>query len=192
MINVADYEILQNNTTTMKRASFDDANREYMTECNERVINFDKVVKNYCRNIHVSSVDSNDALVARIDGDVLTFIEFKNGYINKDTQKKLLKKIYDSILIFSDIVGENISSIRQFLNYILVYNEEKNDNNPKTNYCESQSRDEIDKILLGYGREKHIKYGLEFLKGYCFKEVDTYAKDEFEELFVKAREKQLL
>lgn len=186
MININDFEIFQNNTSSMKQTSKDDANNEYMTECNKEVVNFDKVVKNYCGNICVSSVDSNDALIVSENGQTATFIEFKNGYVNKKTQYKLLKKIYDSILVFTDITNKGISSTRQFLNYILVYNEEKNpdESNPKTEYRESKSRDEIDKVLLGYGNETHIKYGLEFLKGYCFKEVNTYTKSEFEELFV--------
>lgn len=186
MININDYEIFQSNTSSLKQASKDDANNVYMTECDKEIINFDKVVKSYCREARVSSVDSNDALVISNDGETAVFIEFKNGYVNNKTQYKLLKKIYDSMFVFTDITNENISSTRQYLNYILVYNEEKNadESNPKTEYRESKSRDEIDRILLGYGKETHIKYGLEFLKGYCFKDVYTYTKHEFEELFV--------
>ncbi len=186
MINVNDYEIFCKNTSTMKKASKDDTNDEYMTECDKQVVNFDRVVKNYCGDASVSSVDSNDVLIVSDDNQTATFIEFKNGYVDKKTQYKLLKKIYDSILIFTDITNESISSTKQFLNYILVYNGEKNpdESNPKTEYRESKSRDEIDKTILGYGKETHIKYGLEFLKGYCFKEVNTYTKSEFEELFV--------
>ena len=97
-----------------------------------------------------------------------------------------MEAITELEMVFTDITNKDISSTRQFLNYILVYNEEKNpdESNPKTEYRESKSRDEIDKVLLGYGNETHIKYGLEFLKGYCFKEVNTYTKSEFGELFV--------
>lgn len=188
MIDVNDYDIFRNNITSMKKASKDDANNEYMTECQKPVINFDKVVENYCKGIHISIVGSNDALVIHEDGDTATFIEFKNGRINDTASRnKILKKIYDSLLIFSDITNKNISETRKHMNYILVYNDVKNcdDSNPKTEYRECESRDEIDKILLGYGKETHIKYGLEFLKGYCFKNVNTYTKSEFEELFVK-------
>lgn len=188
MIDINDYEIFKNNTSSMKQTSKDDANNEYMTECTKQVVNFDKVVKNYCGNAGISSVDSNDALIVSTDDNTVTFIEFKNGYIDKKTQYELLKKIYDSMLVFTDITNESVSSTRQFLNYILVYNGEKNPDkaNPKTEYRESKSRDEIDKTLLGYAKETHIKYGLEFLKGYCFKEVNTYTKSEFEELLVSS------
>lgn len=188
MIEVNDYDIFRCNITSMKKASKDDANNEYMTECQKPVINFDKVVKNYCKGIHVSIVGSNDVLVIHEDGNTATFIEFKNGRINDTgSRNEILKKIYDSLLIFSDITNKNISETRKYMNYILVYNEAKNCDaaNPKTEYRECESRDEIDKILLGYGKETHIKYGLEFLKGYCFKNVNTYTKNEFEELFVK-------
>lgn len=186
MINLSDYKVFNDNISTMKQTSKDDSNNVYMTESNKQVVNFDKVVKSYCRSEHISSVDSNDALIVSPDGQTATFIEFKNGYIDNKTQYKILKKIYDSVLVFNDITNINISLTKRILNYILVYNEDKNSNvtDLKTEYRASESRDEIDKVLLGYGNEKHIKYGLEFLKGYCFKEVNTYTKREFEELFI--------
>lgn len=144
MIDINDYDIFKNNTSTLKQTSKDDANNEYMTESAETVVNFDKTVKEYCNALHIPTVSSNDALVFRTDNNTVTFIEFKNGYI-KDavTQQKLLKKIYNSLLIFADVTGESISSTRQYLNYILVYNEEKNtdETNPKTEYRESKSQD---------------------------------------------------
>lgn len=170
----------------MKQTSKDITNNEYMTNCVKDVINFDEVVYSYCKKAGVSTVDSNDALVISQDGETVTFIEFKNGYVDNKMRYKLLKKIYDSVFIFTDITKETISSTRQFLSYILVYNENNNSDkpNPKTEYRESKSRDEIDRTFLKYANEKHIKYGLEVLKGYCFKDVSTYSKSEFEELFV--------
>lgn len=186
MININNYEIFCANMSSMKKTSKDDANNEYMTESDTMVVNFDNVVKNFCKEKKISSVDSNDAMYLSDDGNI-TFIEFKNGFLDKKTRHKLLKKIYDSLLIFNDITGKNISYTRENISYILVYNEKKNNEqtNQKSKYCISESRDMIDKTLLGYGDEKYIKSGLEFLKGYCFKEVDTYTKSEFEELFVK-------
>ena len=72
----------------------------------------------------------------------------------------------------------------------MVYNEDKDkDNNednvdPNTEYRESKSRYKIDKTLLKFGKEPYIKFGLKFFKDYCFKNVNTYTKDEFEILFV--------
>lgn len=183
MINLDDYDIFKDRDyiSPLKKTSKDDANEMYMTECTEDVINFDKIVKAYCKKIHIGSIDSNDALMAFTDDENVTFIEFKNGYIDRKHQQKLFKKIYNSILIFSDITKTTISNTRQFMNYILVYNGEKNsdNSNPKTKYRESASRDEISKTLLGYANETYIKYGLEFFKGYCFKDVKTYTKSEF-------------
>lgn len=65
-----------------------------------------------------------------------------------------------------------------------MYNEQKNKTNvadPKTNIQISESRDQIAKDLMKLGRTNHIKYGLEIFKNYCFKDVYTYTKDEFEE-----------
>lgn len=184
MTNINIFDIFKNSTSTIRQISKDDSNNEYMTDCNLMAINFDKVSKKYCKNLSLFSVESNDALFALKNGKCTTFIEFKNGYIDKTTQYKLVKKIYDSMLVFMDVTKTNISETRDFLNYILVYNENKNADNPKTEYHESESRDFIDKTILEYGKEVHIKYGLDFFKGYCFKEVNTYTKKEFENLFV--------
>ena len=36
-----------------------------------------------------------------------------------------------------------------------------------------------------------ISFGLEKFKGYCFQNVNTYSKEEFEEKFVKKIEKRM-
>lgn len=42
MININYFEIFQNNISSMKQTSKDDANNEYMTECNKEVVNLIK------------------------------------------------------------------------------------------------------------------------------------------------------
>ena len=130
MINIEEYPLL-NHVVTLKRASKDE-NRdrvEYMTESQIGVINFDKVKEAYAREKKLQKhPKSNDALYIQ-QGDIDTFIEFKNGYMEKRKGPELKEKIYDSLLILTDIIGENISYTREHLNYILVYNEVKNSDN---------------------------------------------------------------
>ena len=54
------------------------------------------------------------------------------------------RKIYDSVLIFNDLSHSLISETREKLEYILVYNEDKiQDNNGQQNNHNSKNRDEI-------------------------------------------------
>lgn len=189
MINIEEYPIL-NQIVTLKRASKDENGGcvEYMTESQVGVINFDKVKEAYAKEKGLKNhPKSNDALYIQ-QGDIDTFIEFKNGYMEKRKGPELKEKIYDSLLILTDIIGENISYTREHLNYILVYNGVKNSDNeninPKTKVQESQSREEISKYIFRHAQDRKIDFGLEKFKGYCFKEVATYTQEEFEQEFV--------
>ena len=53
-------------------------------------------------------------------------LEFKNGQMQNGKIYNVYNKIYDSLLMFNDIVKENISFCRQNVYFVLVYNEEKN------------------------------------------------------------------
>lgn len=189
MINIEEYPIL-NHVVTLKRASKDENEDrvEYMTESQVGVINFDKVKEAYAKEKGLKNhPKSNDALYVQ-QGDIDTFIEFKNGYMEKGKGPELKEKIYDSLLILMDIIDENISYTREHLNYILVYNGVKNSDNeninPKTTMQDSPAREEISKSVFRLAQERKILFGLERFKGYCLKEVATYTKTEFEQEFV--------
>ena len=115
---------------------------------------------------------SNDALHIAL-GSNDTFIEFKNGSLRyEEKRKEVRRKVYDSVLMLTDIIGENISYTRKHLNYILVYNETKNPDDEnidvKTAVQESQAREEISKSVFRLAQERKILFGLERFKGYCF------------------------
>lgn len=184
MIDVDNFPILSNNKSTLKETSKDnhDGAITFMTESDAEAINFDKVKDEYISGLALTDAPkSNDALF--INSDTLaTFIEFKNGFFDSGKKYGVRKKIYDSVLILNDIIDKNISFMREHLDYILVYNEVKN-SNIETQYSNSDSRDYIDKTLLGFGNERLIKFDLEKFQGYCFRNVYTYTEKEFKENF---------
>ena len=101
-----------------------------MTESEVPAVDFDLVKEKYIEDLGLSDVPkSNDALLDMGKGK-LAFIEFKNGYIDSKKQFDIRKKIYDSTLIFTDIVSAGISQMRQCVEYVLVYNENANGQNP--------------------------------------------------------------
>ena len=200
MIKKMDLKIY--NTSTLKHTSKDDNNEEYMTESTIRVINFDsiggdKYSKNNKLNIQLKT---NDVLFLHNDKKY-TFIEFKNGKLVDKTNKidiKKLKnielKILNSLFVLGDIEEKSLSSLKEITDYILVYNEEKNTPNERNsiseigNYFINQGNISSEKTKTE--REEIICFGLEKFKDYCFKNVHTYSKEEFEEKFVKKYEKR--
>ncbi|MDL2237365.1 hypothetical protein LJC56_06005 [Christensenellaceae bacterium OttesenSCG-928-K19] len=191
MIRIEDYPILQENITTLKETSKDNHDGEecFMTDSVISVIDFDAVKDEYVRPLGMHQVPkSNDALVIDASGKA-TFIEFKNGRMNDAKKYEVRKKILDSMLIFTDLIEKGITHTRTQLDYILVYNENANDivddSEPEVENQLSESRDEIAKKLMGLGKEKYVKFGLEMFERYCFQNVYTYTKEEFEENFVQ-------
>lgn len=173
-----DRGVFNNNISTLKETSKDDANGEYMTESLLPVINFDLAKNQYfkeSKNIQSEGITSNDALFES-DGK-LTFIEFKNGKIAGDVKYSVWLKVYDSVLLFTDIVESNISYTRENMDYILVYNKEKNP--------ETESRATNASLITKLGGRNFVRFGLERFEKYCFQNVYTYSKEEFEKEFVE-------
>ena len=178
MSKLIDIDIFRNNIISLKEASYDDKNNCYMTSSNIEVIDFDKVKREYLNNLGLSEecAKSVDAIIdynGIIDykGNVI-LIEFKNGKM-KNEKKAVKEKIKDSLLIFGDIIGKTISSIRNDTKFILVYNESKN------------SKIEISKSVFNRAGEEIIRFDLEKFKGLYFQEIHTYTEEEFEKYIKK-------
>ena len=200
MIKKMDLKIY--NTSTLKQTSKDDNNEEYMTESTIRVINFDSVGGDkYSKNNKLNiQLKTNDVLFLHNDKKY-TFIEFKNGKLLDKTNKIDIKKLKDielkilnSLFVLGDIEEKSLSSLKEITDYILVYNEEKNTPNERNsiseigNYFINQGNISSEKTKTE--REEIICFGLEKFKDYCFKNVHTYSKEEFEEKFVKKYEER--
>lgn len=188
------------NTSTLKQTSKDDNNEEYMTESTIKVINFDSVGGDkYSKNNRLNiQLKTNDVLFLH-NNKKYTFIEFKNGKLLDKTNKIDIKKLKDielkilnSLFVLGDIEEKSLSSLKEITDYVLVYNEGKNTPNERNsiseigNYFINQGNISSEKTKTE--KEEIICFGLEKFKGYCFKNVHTYSKEEFEEKFVKKYE----
>lgn len=77
-------EELQELVAGMKGRSYDESRKQYMTESQLKVINFDRFSKYYRKTTGVEKEPTtNDALYKTATGKWV-FIEFKNGTIKKD------------------------------------------------------------------------------------------------------------
>lgn len=189
MISLKDYELFkEENQSTLKNLSVDGG--ACMVSSELKAIDFDKVKSKYCESLKLSEApNSNDALFS-INQNKLVFVEFKNGYIDKKTIYNIRKKIYDSLLIFNDIISNSIAYTRKSMIYILVYNKSKNNQNhflekkinedSKSIIQNSCSYDNLAKTIGSYANEEYILFGLKMFENYCFKEVHSFTVSEFE------------
>ena len=195
-MNLSNIQIFMDNTSTLKETSLDNNGNTpvgYMTESIKQVIDFDKVKNLYTSQYHLSCTpNSVDALYNNRDGR-LVFAEFKNGTMSPKKRSQVLKKAYDSVLIFNDISLLQINDLRKSAEFILVYNESKNlniDDNELIAKIENQRQqtpayDSIAKLVSKYANKEYICFGLQQLKGYCFADVHTYTESEYDEYIKK-------
>lgn len=179
-------DIFQHQLETLKETSLDSANQIRMTESELEVIDFDGVKNEYIADLKlVDTPKSNDALYIHESG-ALYFIEFKNGNMEKEIHG-VRRKIFDSLLIFTDIIGQGISFTREKMKYILVYNEEKSPDGrgnrlKKDEVQESVQYNRITSFISRSAGRTFDRFGLRNqFKGFCFKEVYTYTAEEFVE-----------
>ena len=170
MIDLKQPNPLTKYTSTLKDVSKEQNEDVYMTESLYKVVNFDNVKRKSCKRIFCE-LRSNDALLTpRKDNDKFAFIEFKNGCIEDDDAIiQITEKIYESLLIFNEIVQENFSFDRENIVYILVYNE--NDN----------GKFSADAHLAQLANEKYIIPALNRYQK-LFYDFHTLNKIEFQEI----------
>ena len=191
MNDLRTYEIFQRNLSTLKETCVDTHDGipvPQLTRSERVAINFDKVKEDYIQDLQLAQTPaSNDALFETEDGAVV-FVEFKNGYLDSKKGYELTKKIYDSMLIFSDITGITIGTSRNMMDYILVYNQEKNKEhqsalereNPATSVQESPSYNRFGDIVSSLGKTETVLFRLKKFENYLFRKVHTYNEEQFE------------
>lgn len=184
MINLKDYEIFSVHTGSLKELSKDDSSpqgMQYATENEKIAVDFDEVKRLYVNEQGISENNAYSVDAISHTSDAVVFIEFKNGKVEGN---KIKTKIWDSLLIFGDIVKQTVDYTRQNAEFVLVYNEEKNppDNQMKKGVVqESSSRLGIAKRFAQLGKTEFIRWDLERYKKLYFRDVHTYTRAEFEE-----------
>lgn len=189
LIKFEDHLILKNHLSTLHETSVDfhDKNHiQYMTKSGRTAVNFDGVKEEYIKNLSLIEVPkSNDALFMSKDNKLI-FVEFKNGFMDGKKKFDVRKKIYDSIIILTDILNLGISKLRDQMEYVLVYNENINEDEKdilqKKSYVQpSKAYDSLAKGIFGMAKKEYVCFGVDIFKNYCFKDVHTYTEKEFEE-----------
>lgn len=184
MIDLDKENLFLESMDTLKNTSAVDAHKEYLSNSNLNVINFDKVKDSYCSILKYYSkakLHSNDALYIDKSKSKFIFIEFKNGKLEGKGLKDVQLKISESLLMFNDIINENLSFDRENVNYILVYNKEKN------LVFEAQRTSSLSKFnnLLAKNAGKRFCINGFDRYFYFFHDVKTINQEEFKEIELK-------
>ena len=166
---ISDIKFFAENITPLSRTSEDSAKLlpEYMTESQISVINFDAVKEAYFKSFGVAMlVSSVDALVWQNNGR-WAFIEFKNGKVENE-KRNIRLKIKASLLIFCDIIKENVDFTRENLDFYLIYNHEND-----------SAQEKINNIMTNKAKEEIIRFGLSRYNKVFFNSVHTYSDIRF-------------
>lgn len=168
-MNLDDFELFRDNKNTLKNLSYDKTRDEYMTESEEVAIAFDQVKRKYCNSLQKSEdiSDSVDAIYPIESG--IAFIEFKNGNARQE-KHKIKEKSDESIMIYCDITGQEISDTRQAAIFILVYNEENTKISPN---------DEKAVVMAKQSKLPYAIMGLNKHEGLCYRKIFTMNQREF-------------
>jgi len=187
MIQINEYEILRNAICSLKETSKSNHNGNmlYMTESEVTVVNFDDVKDQYVSTLSVPEAPkSNDALFVDKEGE-LFFVEFKAGNMEKKIYP-VRKKLFDSLLILTDIISKGISYTREHLSYILVYDETLNQSQEdEVVYQVTPSREKMNSRYLKKGGREFIRFNLHSFHRLYVKHVFTLSREEFKERFTR-------
>lgn len=183
MMDLESYPILRDNRKSLRETSRDDSdpkNIQYMTSSEASVVNFDLVKRSYANGLGLSeeAMTSVDAILPLADR--IVFVEFKNGKVNN---RGIKDKARDSLLVFLDIIGENITFSRSNIDFVVVYNLEKNPlpkQVQKGKLQETPSRISIADHFMEKADEELIRFDLERYERLYFRSVHTYSKERFE------------
>ena len=157
--------------TTLKQTSYDDAKKEYMTEIEYPVIDFDDVKEAYLLNkgAKIEELKSADALVNY--AQKIVFIEFKNGSMGKE-KRGVKEKMKDSMFILADLLDSTIEYVRSNVAFVVVYNKEKN---PRS----SPSMDIFSDIVSKLGHDRICRFGFDNYRELYFRKIVTYNDEQF-------------
>lgn len=177
-------KIFEDNLRSLKQISIDNHDKEnpsFMTESEFVCVDFDSVKDDYREKLGtIVNPKSIDALI--FGEKVNTMVEFKNGVVDKRLIQTIIEKMLNSVIMYVDITGESVKSVRENMDFILVYNYEKNPFNIKK-YRQNYYRDMFVRSLSKKARERYTQFGLFKYEGYIFRAIYTYSKRDFKEQF---------
>ena len=166
---------------TMKQTSYDSSLNEYVTECNDNVINFDKFVDKFFNYFNQTKnapkVPPSVDVACKIDNEWF-LIEFKNGYVDRE---QIFGKIAHSLLVLMRNENIDITEAIASINFILVFNKTTAF---KKNKKDRKSLNKISNHMFHKASPELVFWSLKQFEGCYLKKVYTLDKECFDEFLV--------
>lgn len=178
-------ELMNSVKSTLKATSKDKEHNEYMVNITDMVVNFDNYMDNYVdstNSINGCKPKSCDALLQLAENRYV-FVEFKNGRVDKDDVRS---KMSASCLCLLDTLDKKVDYARTNIDFILVYNKEKNSFSTPTRKLQKNEVQTSTSFELLRGSVLHaaelpvLMPGFECFEMLWFRKVRTYSAEIFE------------
>ena len=198
-----DVSPLRDSVTTLKETSKDDSSNEvsFMTESAYPAYDFDDAMHKYIaclpKGKRPEGVPCSVDAFVKVGNELFVMVEFKNGRLDKQTCAQVREKFFCSVLMLGDLLGWTLEYIRQHVEFILEYNEQKNkngipENEPRAEATNvSESRRTITSIISkkgnkhNPGKRNRSQFDiLKKMKHFCARDVDECTESEFNEEYV--------
>ncbi|MDR0305866.1 MAG: hypothetical protein LBI42_03400 [Chitinispirillales bacterium] len=174
-------EMLNDFHETLEKTSEDCTQHVNMTACQDDVVNIDKLKDSFVKNMKLTKAPKSCDALYMTPQDEFFMIEFKNGIIKGIENYEINVKIFETLLMLSEKFDKTIKYTREYMNFILVYNE-------SVSHGEKQFEDTgiglVQKPIFKRANTHMIRFGIHRFKKLYFKDVFTYSKAEFEREFV--------
>ena len=178
-------QLMNSVKSTLKATSKDKEHNEYMVNITDMVVSFDNYMDKYVdgiNSIHGCKPKSCDALL-ELDGNRYVLVEFKNGRVDKDDVRS---KMSASCLCLLDTLDKKVDYARTNIDFILVYNGEKNSCKTPTKKLQKNEVQTSTSFDLLRGSVLHsaalpvVMPGFECYEMLWFRKVRTYSAEIFE------------
>lgn len=177
MNEISNYSFLEKNRSNFQKCSKDANNNEFMNVPDFPCIDFDNATEDFVRsrNGSVNVSWSADSFVRKKTGEPV-LIEFKNGKLRgkESAIHNVRDKMINSILILEAILKTDWQKLAKSMEFILVYNVDKNPFDPRESIHEHM-----------FNKESGTQ-GVRFdLQRYCpvyYRQVRTITEEEFSKL----------
>lgn len=184
-------ELPDDTITSLKEASYDDANKMYLVNNLLevwKVDDYNKIYYNKQRNSGTTLKGSDACFECN---GILYIIEFKNCPLDSKLSYEVQEKMYDTSIVVMDKLHLSISEFRDKAKFVLVYSFKKNINKEKTQQieqCTSEFSPSLQKIKTNlrskgsYKIKDFNKYAfrLRKLEHYLYQEVSAIPDEYFE------------
>lgn len=177
---------------SLREISYDDAKKQYLVDSDLMGYNFDDIKEFVCRKLRDSSFTrSCDAYYQDRRGREY-LIEFKNQREEDVPRRIVRQKAYDSLYLHLLTFGRDctVEEAARNLTLVVVYNDGAESGPPNRRYAKSES---FEKLSAAFGKmaraeqPRAVKFGLSYLKGQLYREIDTLDVQDFMREFVNGR-----